>query len=129
MKKTSKKPETKMAKANERMDDARRQGQFEGQVLTSLDSIKKGMDTFNTQFAGLEGRVRINENTLGSHTQLFKDSDGIHQELYNQIKNLAEIVTGIVTYQNRQRGVILAITVVTPIITTIIAAVILKAIY
>lgn len=111
------------------MEDARRQGQFEGQVLTSLLDIKKGMDAFNSNFALLEGRVRTNESNIGNHTQLFKDSDVVHQELYKQIEGLAGIVTGIVTYQNKQRGIVIAATIVTPIVTTVIAAAILRYIF
>ncbi len=116
-----------MPKADSRMDDARRQGQFEGQVLTSLVDIKKGMDAFNSNFVSLEGRVRTNEKTLGNHDQKFIDSEEAHKEMFKQIGELAKIVASLVQYQDKMRGVILAVLVVMPVVTTIIAAIILQA--
>lgn len=116
-----------MAKAIERLDDARRQGQFEGQVLTSLADIKKGMDAFNTSLSGIESRVRINEKIVSHHDQLFIDSNGVHDELFKLIKEQGTVLQSLVVYQERTRGVILVVMLIMPVILTIVSSLILKA--
>lgn len=44
--------------SNTRMDDARRQGQFEGQVLTMLTEIKANIQTLTSNQAMLDTRTR-----------------------------------------------------------------------
>ncbi len=116
-----------MAKQKEQqLDDARRQGQFEGQVLTTLTAIKAQVDAIGAGQSNLETRVRTSENTINTHTEGFKESERIHTEFATQLRTVTDNVDGLVKYQSLQRGVIIALGVLSTIITPIITSFILK---
>lgn len=73
-------------------DDARRQGQFEGQVLANLADIKKNIENIFSSFAGLEQRTRNLEtlvpqlgdqvrSAIATGDEKLRDADKIHTEL------------------------------------------------
>lgn len=51
----------------ENIADARRQGQFEGQVLAKLDDLKSTVTLLGNNYNGLEIRVRSLEQTKSSY--------------------------------------------------------------
>ena len=110
------------------MEDARRQGQFEGQVLATLSEIKNQVSAITSTSASLESRVRTNEGLITTHGEAFKESERVHGELQDQIKALATNVDGLVKYQSIQRGIMIALGVLSTIITPILTALILQAI-
>lgn len=73
-------------------DDARRQGQFEGQVLANLADIKKNIENIFSSFAGLEQRTRNLEtlvpqlgdqvrSAIANGDEKLRDADKIHAEI------------------------------------------------
>jgi len=68
-----------MAVKKEQLDDARRQGQFEGQVLTTLGDIKVKIEGINSNYGSLEGRLRVVETGQTSlHDAVKKSIDENH---------------------------------------------------
>jgi len=118
-----------MPKSKEQIDDARRQGQFEGRVEQKLDDIKLKMENFNVSFGTLEARVRSNETQLTTHNEMFRDSQNTHKELFEKIKDLADISNNVVNYQTKQRGFLIAAGTLGPIVASIITASILKVLF
>lgn len=62
------------------IDDARRQGQFEGQVLTTLAEIKTSIAGLTGNYNGLEGRVRVVETGFAQLTDLMAKLNEFAQE-------------------------------------------------
>jgi predicted ester cyclase len=104
-----------MAKSKEQIEDARRQGQFEGRVETKLDNIHTKVEGIVTSQTGFDSRVRKVENDI---TDL--------PDLKKHVESLASSVDGLVKYQSTQRGVIIALGVLSTVITPIITALILQ---
>jgi hypothetical protein len=119
---------TSMPKENNRMEDARRQGQFEGQVLATLGEIKNQVGAINTNQITVESRVRTVETAITTHGENFKESERVHGELRDQISTLTTHVDALVKYQTLQRGIIIALGVISTVISPIVTALILKTI-
>lgn len=116
-----------MAKTREQLDDARRQGQFEGQVLTTLADIKGKMEGITQTTSGMDARIRNTETTLVAHAELFKDSDRAHQDTDSRLSTVTTTIENLVASQNKFRGFLIAAGTIGPILASVITALILKA--
>lgn len=115
-----------MPKTNERMDDARRQGAFEGRIEAKVDGLVLNMDALVKQNTGFDSRLRNIEDGKSGSDEKFKDSDKVHDDLYKQLGAQASVVDGLVKYQSVMRGIIIAIGVVMPVLTSLITAFLIK---
>lgn len=113
--------------AKEKIEDARRQGQFEGRVEAKLDAIVNKTDTIIANHATLEGRVREGEKMILGHAEILKESTRMHEELFSNYKEIREVVDVLVADKNKTRGILVAIGLITPVMTAVITAVIIKA--
>lgn len=108
-----------MPKENTKLEDARRQGQFEGEVKTKLNNIDYKVDdlvkTVGNANTLMDGRVRKIEETIGDLPDLRK-----------HIENVTSNVDNLVRYQSMQRGIIIGLGVLSTIITPIVTALILR---
>lgn len=76
------------------IDDARRQGQFEGQVLTTLAEIKTSITNLTGNYNGLEGRVRMVETGFSQLTDLIAKQNEInHDKLVDADKTHVNLAT------------------------------------
>lgn len=117
-----------MPKADSRQEDARRQGQFEGRIEAKVDGLITSVDGLTKINTGLDTRLRNVEDGKSGLEEKFKDSDRTHEDLYKQIGTVNDTVTAMVKYQNLMRGVIIALGVISTVISPIVTALILKAI-
>jgi len=115
-----------MPKANERIDDARRQGAFEGRIEAKVDGLISSVDALVKQNTSLDGRLQSIENGRSGTEEKFKDSEKVHEDLYKQLGAQATVVDGLVKYQSVMRGIIIAIGVIMPVLTSLITAYLIK---
>ncbi len=107
----------KMVKKNEQLEDARRQGQFEGEVKTTLTSI-------HIKVEELGKNMILNQGAMERRLRTVEDVTGDIPELRKHVDGLADSVSSLVRYQSVQRGVMIVLgilsTVITPVITALI---------
>jgi hypothetical protein len=113
---------------NDRQEDARRQGQFEGRIEAKVDGLITSVDSLTKINTNLETRLRGVEDGKSGVDEKFKDSERTHEDLYKQIGVLGDSVTAMVKYQNLMRGVVIALGVISTVISPIVTALILQAI-
>jgi predicted nuclease with TOPRIM domain len=125
-----------MAKTKEQIEDARRQGQFEGRVETKLDTIHTSLEAIKATTGGLETRLRNIEDSKSGLDEKFKEitssfanSDKVHEDLYQQIGSVSQTVSNLIKYQSTVKGIMIALGILSTVISPIITTALLKLIF
>lgn len=117
------------SRAEAKEAEARRLGQFEGTVMTTLTAIQVAVEKSAQAFTNLDGRVRASENAIQRHEDMFKDSLDAHNDIYKKLETVATSVVGQGDYINKLKGFIIAAGLIGPIISAVIVTWILKALH
>lgn len=84
--------------------EARRLGQFEGQVLANLSDMKKAMESIVASSAAFDARLRATETTIVKHEDQFKDSMAAHEDIYKKLETMAQVMSNLVSFQDKAQG-------------------------
>lgn len=110
--------------------DARRQGQFEGQVLASLEHIKTQItqlsSTSNGQTAKIQSLELLSQSVADREKILSSEKIKEHEEIHKLISGLSTTVSGLVEYKSTIRGGLIALGLAGPIVSSVITALIIK---
>lgn len=127
-----------MPENKKQIEDARRQGQFEGRVEEKLNFIQNSLGAIDKTTSGLDTRLRNIEDSksgvdekFNDVSEKFKAFDKLHETFTNDLNSLSETVTNLVKYQSTVKGIVIVLgilsTIVSPIITTLILRSIFKS--
>lgn len=104
--------------------EARRQGQFEGQVLTTLADMKRALDSIVASSAAFDSRLRNVETTVVKHDDQLRETALAHEDLYKKIEGIASIMSNLVSFQDKAQGFRSATTWIASIASSIFTGVI-----